>query len=1031
LSLRSSSTFRSLRPLAAARRPFAGLFAGAVIVCLLETAYAADPDRALSQYLRDRWGAEQGLPAGMVSAIAQTPDGYLWIGTEKGLVRFDGLSFRLVQPSSTAGFSITHVLGLTVDTQGTLWIRQQGPSLQRYRDGKFDDALAGLPPEAGITAMSRGKNGRVVVSALVQGILRNDGAGWQTLIERSLVSRSPVIALTDAPDGTVWMGTRDTGVFYLREGRVVPVAKGLPDSKINCLLAIGKDDVLIGTDNGVVRWNGVEATASGVPAPLAHVQALAMLEDRDANVWIGTSTGLLRLNAKGVTSLDEGDRRSSSGAVSTLFEDREGNIWMGTTRGLERLRDGVFMTYSAAEGLPSESSGPVFVDAANRTWFAPAEGGLYWLKGTHIERVTQAGLAGDVIYSIDGDPAGGKGDIWIGRQRGGLTRLRDLGGSFAAETYTEANGLAQNSVYAVHENRDGTLWAGTLSGGVSRFKDGRFTTYTTANGLASNTVTSIVEGSDSTMWFGTPAGVSELSNGKWRAYMTLDGLPSDDVNCLFEDAGGLLWIGTADGLGVLGAEHADRVERPAGAAAWPREPILGLAQDSGGSLWIATANRVLRATREQLLRGAGGAGDAGDTVRWFGLADGLRGLEGVKRHRSVVADSLGRIWFSMNRGLSVADAARAARSSVPALVQIQSVSADGRPLDLHGDAHGGVRIPAGRQRVTFNYAGLSLSVPERVRFRYRLDGFDREWSEPITAREAVYTNLGPGPYRFRVRASNSDGLWSESEAALGFDMDPAFWQTWWFRLSCVLAGISAIWALAQFRLHRFARQLNVRFEERLAERTRIAQELHDTLLQGFLSASMQLDVAVDRLPADSPAKPPLTRVLQLMAQVIEEGRNAVRGLRSSTGGAAGADDLEQALSRVPQELALQEQPAGFRVIVEGRARPLHPVIRDEVYRIGREALVNAFRHAGASSIEVELDYAASSLRMLVRDNGCGIDPQVLRAGRDGHWGLSGMRERAERIGARFKVFSRAAAGTEVELSVPGHTAFQTISERRK
>jgi signal transduction histidine kinase len=230
------------------------------------------------------------------------------------------------------------------------------------------------------------------------------------------------------------------------------------------------------------------------------------------------------------------------------------------------------------------------------------------------------------------------------------------------------------------------------------------------------------------------------------------------------------------------------------------------------------------------------------------------------------------------------------------------------------------------------------------------------------------------------------------------------------------------------RLRQLTKRLNLRFEERLGERTRIAQELHDTLLQGFLSASMQVHVAADGLPEDSHVKPILSRALQLMGQVIEEGRNAVRGLRSSQSGSL---DLEQAFSRVPQELVLQEQAGEqltFRVIVEGEQRPLHPLLRDEVYRIGREALINAFRHAQAKKIEIELKYSARQLRVLVRDDGCGIDPQILRFGSDGHWGLSGMRERADRIGARLHVFSSASAGTEVELDIPGHIAFQGQSD---
>jgi len=362
-------------------------------------------------------------------------------------------------------------------------------------------------------------------------------------------------------------------------------------------------------------------------------------------------------------------------------------------------------------------------------------------------------------------------------------------------------------------------------------------------------------------------------------------------------------------------------------------------------------------------------------------------------------------------------------TSAPALVRVEGVSADGRPIEPEQ----GVHISSPHQRITLGYTGLSLSVPARVRFKFRLDGFDQGWSEPTATREAVYTNLDSGSYRFRVIASNGDGLWNSSESALEFRIEPVFWQTWWFRVLTLLGLAIVALALVRLRLLALTKRLNFRFEERLAERTRIAQELHDTLLQGFLSASMQLHVADDQLPADSKAKPLVGRVLELMNKVIEEGRNAVRGLRLSSGG---SEDLEQAFSGIREELAVARGSA-FRVLIEGETRMLHPVIREEVYRIGREALVNAFRHSHASNIELELEYASSYLRLLVRDNGSGIDPQVVRKGREGHWGLSGMRERAERIGARFRVLSGASIGTEIELSVPGHIAFQFPASARQ
>lgn len=980
-----------------------------VVASFTNTAWAEEPDKAMSQYVRDWWGTERGFPGGPVYAITQTTDGYLWIGTEKGLVRFDGLNFRLFNQTNTPSFPSGPVLGLVGDREGSLWIRMRNPSMLRYRGGKFENVMADLEQaEAGITAMCRGQNGEVYFSALVNGTLRYSEGRFTRIASTEGRPNFLVLSMAETPLGDLWLGTRDSGLFNIKEGRIIQVTNGLPDLKINSLLAVGDQGLWAGTDNGVVRWNGTEFTTAGVSPSLKNIQALAMTQDRLSNIWVSTSTGLLRIDTRGITSFEESTQRTGTPSTA-LFEDREGNLWTANTQGIERLRVSAFVTYSTAQGMPSESNGPVYVDSGGRAWFAPLDGGLYSINAGRIERVAAAAINKDVVYSITGR----KGELWIGRQRGGLTHLDYKGRLPRAETFTEADGLAQNSVYVVHQSRDGTVWAGTLSAGVSRFSNGRFTTLTAADGLASNMINSILESSDGTMWFATPTGLSALSNNRWQTYKQSEGLPSENIHCLLEDSSGRLWIGTSNGLAFI---NEGRAYAPPAMPAQFSEAILGMEEDKNGSLWIATSSRVLRVNRDRLI--GGGLTDA--EVREYGSADGLQGIEGVKRHRSVVTDSLGQVWFSLNRGLSVVDPARLVNSSTPAIIHVESVSADGTSIDLRGP----VRILSANQRITFNYAGLSLSIPERVKYRYLLEGFDPGWSEAVSTREVAYTNLAPGPYTFRVIASNSDGVWNSDEAIISFEIEPMFWQTLWFRFLIGIALIVILLAFYQLRLRQLTKQLNVRFEERLAERTRIAQELHDTLLQGFLSASMQLHVAVDNLPDDSPAKPRLNRVLQLMRQVTEEGRNAVRGLRSSSKNST--LDLEQAFSRIKQELGIQG-PTDFRVIVEGHPRPLRPIIRDEVYRIGREALVNAFRHSRAKSIEIEVEYLSNNLRILVRDDGCGIDPQVLRSGRDGHWGLSGMRERADRIGARLKVRSRLATGTEVELSVPGPVAFSIQS----
>jgi signal transduction histidine kinase/ligand-binding sensor domain-containing protein len=854
--------------------------------------------------------------------------------------------------------------------------------------------------------MQRGRNDAMLLATVGEGAVSyRSGATARVIAPRNVLTASFIISLAEMRNGEIWFGTRDAGLLRVEGSRVSRITQGLPNPKINCLLAGEDGDLWIGTDRGVTRWKAGEITGTGALEGLSTVPAMAMIRDRDSNLWIAAGpSGLLRVNSRGVTILDDRDRLFARN-VTAVFEDRDRNLWVGTTTGIERLRDGVFTTYSTVHGLPAGGVGAIHIDTAQRMWIAPTRGGLYLLRDGTIERISAAGLNDDVVYSITGAGA----EVWIGRQRGGLTRLRAaVGGSFTADSFTQADGLAQNSVYAVHQTRDGALWAGTLSNGASRFHKGVFTTFGTSHGLASNTVASILESADGTLWFGTPNGISTLSHGAWRRYATGEGLPSNDINILFEDSIGTVWAGTAGGPAIFRAAAFDS---PANLPAGLRGSILGFAEDKTGALWIETADRMFRVRRN----GPDGKASAEYDAREYGIADGLMTLEGVKRHRSLVADARGRIWLARTGGLAMTDPVRGDSSAMPALSHVESVSADGTAIDLLGSR----RVPAGRRRITISYAGLSLAVPERVMFQYRLEGFDRDWSRPVTDREAVYTNLNPGPYVFRVKASNGEGMWTATEASVRFDVEPRAWQTAWFRISAVLICAFGAWGLFRLRVFNVSRKLNRRFEAQLAERTRIAQELHDTLLQGFISASMQLHVAADRLPADSLVKPSISRVLELMGRVIEEGRVAVRGLRSSRGA---PHDLEEAFAGIREELA-EVGHIEYRLTIEGEVRALHPMVRDEVYRIGREALVNAFRHAGARSVELELDYAPNRLRVHVRDDGRGIDPHVASSGTDGHWGIAGMRERAEKIGARFTIRSREGAGTEIELTVPGTVAF--------
>jgi ligand-binding sensor domain-containing protein/signal transduction histidine kinase len=991
----------------------------------------------VSQYIHDSWGIERGWPGGSITGIVQTSDGYLWIGTDKGLVRFDGLNFHQFERAHPDPILIGPVRTLLVDASDNLWILLQNTQLFRYHNGNFE--LIRGEVENGTTAVARGKSGAVLLSSLPLGTLTYSDNRFRTLSSATLPAdaarvtngeapdrRSPpfswnygmmpdrqpaltslVMAMAQTDDGKIWLGTERRGLFYLQEGRVLRALNGRVDTKINCLLPLQNSELWIGTAKGVLRWNGTELTLAGVPSSLRNLDVLSILRDRDSNIWFGTSHGLFRYNATGVSLLSTPE---TTGPVTALFEDREGNIWTGSARGLERLRDSAFVTYSLPN-LKSQIMGPLHVDSGGRTWIAPIEGGLRWLKERKSGVVTAGGIANDVVYSIAG---AGKDDVWVGRQQGGLTHLRYSGSSFTAKTYTQADGLAQNSVYALYRSRDGSVWSGTLSSGASELKNGHFTNYTTTDGLAANTISSIAEGPDGTMWFGTPKGVSARSQKGWRTYTGNDGLPSEDVNCLLQDSTRILWIGTAEGLAYF---SDGRVYVPRRVPGSLQAPIFGIEEDKNGWLWIATSDHVLRVPRDKLLSSDVKAVD----VREYDQADGLESTEGVKRSRSVVSDSAGRIWFSLSSGLSVVNPSHINDNSVPALPHIDAITADGNTANLAAF----VQIPPSPRRITFEYTGLSLVMPGRIRFRYFLEGFDSSWSQPVAAREAVYTNLGPGSYRFRLVASNNEGLWNGPETAIALNVAPAYYQTYWFRLLVLTAIVGLLFVLYRLRLRQLRNQYNISLEARVSERTRIARDLHDTLLQSFQGVLLKFHaltyVILDR-PAE--ARKGLESAIEQAREAIAEGRDAVQGLRSST---VEGNDLTLALSTLGDKLAAEpteENSADFHLLVEGEPRNLAPLVGDEIYTIAVEALRNAFRHAHAARIEVEVHFDAQQLRLRVRDNGKGIDPQVLETGgSEGHYGLTGMQERAKAIGGKITVWSELGSGTEAELSIRADVAY--------
>ena len=953
--------------------------------------------KGFPQYIREDWDVSRGYPGGRIYGITQSKDGYLWIGTDRGLIRFDGWEFRAFTHVGPLRTPIDSVYALAGDWQGNLLVSTE--SLQRLR--LRNEALEELPrmpgqPEDPLSAIYQERNQSILIATVRRGMVVYDGSIFAPLNG----TRSDVTAAVEARDGTVWMGTATEGLSAYPDRGIISWSKHLHHAKVNALLPFGEHGLWVGTDKGLLQWDGKDAPGRFFGP--ARVQA--MIEDRQGNLWVGSTQGLFRIGSG--TASHEAVPYASD-VVTSLFEDREGDVWVGTATGITRLRQRVLSTYALDSGA-IETGGALFADKQGTLWCARPGRGLVRIAGDQTGNFLPAGD----YTSLAGDGQ----TLWLGQKDGALLRVK----LSTSPTHMSAKKELQlpQPIIALFKSREGALWAGMQNEGVAEITDGHTTLHSKAGGLLLNTVTAIEQSRDGVMWVATASGVASLSHGHWKSLTAHDGLPPGRINCILVDGFGTVWVGANQGLAVI---EKGNVRIPAWRSPLLHEPVLGIAVDGDDFLWILTTNHVLRAKREELLNG-----DVDSIfVRQFGAEDGLPGVPPSRTSRSIVSDTGGRIWISMGNTLVMADPFRLRQPSAPTIVQFQNVSADERSIPL-GDT---VEIPAGHLRTVIRFTGLNLAAPDRVRFRYKLSDFDREWSEASSVREATYTNLSPGSYSFEVKASSIDGLWNGPTAAIALSLEPAVWQTVWFRSSAVLAILTLGFTAYHLRLRAMKRQWNLRFQERLDERTRIARDLHDTLLQSFQGLILRFQAVRDMLPeAPESAGEALDVVIDRAAEAITEGRDAVQALR----GEEEYDELGESLARIDHEFRCEGpgsphmgRETSYRVLVEGTPRALHPVVRDDLYRIAREAVRNAFRHAKAKQIEVDIRYDDTAFRLRVRDDGSGIDPQVLHCGRlKGHYGLPGMRERATSIGGQFEIWSDVRRGTEIQITIPAMIAFK-------
>ena len=963
---------------------------------------ALNKDRTLAQYVHSSWGAAKGYGSGTVYAIAQSRDGYLWLGTEHGLVRFNGSEFTPIELPVADHRPAGAVRGLVEDTDGNLWIRLNGPRLMRYRDGTFEDSASRFElHEAFFTAMSRSDAGSMLLWGPQNSVLSFRANQFQRIRSGGRIP-GIVISLIEPSPGVLWLGSRDAGLYKIENGVLTKVLPDVPLRSVNALAASEHGGVWIGSETGLHLWERGALVPLKLPDQLRKAQVFTLVRDRHHNLWVGTDVGLYRIDPEreAVTGVL---RDANDPEVTSIYEDADGSIWFAGSHGLERLRDGMFTSFSSPAAPLKQFGGPLFVDDSGRAWFGPASGGLFCLENGAFHRIPIPGNNNDVIYSIHGT----KDELWLGRQAGGLTELVRNDNHWLPHVYMKADGLAQNSVYTVTRARDGTVWAGTVSGGLSVLRHGQFTNYTASNGLPSNAIFSSMEGSDGTMWFASPSGLISFDGQHWTTSTPAEAELPSYVRTVFESAKHTLWLGTSRGIARF--DHG-QIVKLRGLPQVLCEEVLSIGQDSLGFLWLFTSEHVLQVDETKLLEGTIKESD----VLIYGSDDGLMETKGVRRDRSLFADSSGRIWVSLLHSLAVADVTEADGYRREVGVRIEPISPEsGSPLS--GDD---LDLSPNTRSLAFRYAGTNMASSYRTQFRYRLDALDQSWTDDALSRQVVYTHLTPGTYTFRIMASNALGVWNGPENAIRFTIRPALWQTWYFKTLAAFVVAAIGIALYRIRLAQIRTRLRRRFEDRLAERTRIAQELHDTLLQGVLSVSMQLDVAQDHLSDSSPAKPLLLRSLELVRQVTEEGREALRGLRTIDASVS----LETALKRASREIRQGESHEN-PVHVQGTSRTLKPVVFDEAYRIGREAYLNAVTHSAAASIEILIEYGIRSFRLRVRDDGCGIDPPTLKHGRDGHWGLAGMRERAAAISSALTIHTRTPGGTDVELRVPAAIAY--------
>jgi signal transduction histidine kinase/ligand-binding sensor domain-containing protein len=971
------------------------------VVCILlwlqaSAAIAAPPQ--MVEYHRSSWTQRDGAPPD-IWALAQDRSGTLWLGTGVGLYRFDGIRFEHCNPPQGQGFASSNITALLSDSRGRLWIGFYPGGISVLDAGK----LRHYPPSpqlpTGLVMRIAEDHAGQIWAASFTGLYRFDGHAWQRIgAEMGYTSELADDVMVDA-QGALWVAAGKT-LVKLPPGGKRFVQTGIATGLHASLLETPGGALWVSDGTYGARSLSLQAPGKTQVPCFGHFASMRL--DRNGALW-GTDRrngGVVRVSAldgfaRGhvlreadvAATIHKRDGLASDRAIPVLA-DREGNIWVGTNMGLHRFRpssvqvlqderlsqnDVYGMAFSASDGL---------LVSSERRLYRVGDDGLALLAETAGRRIYAIHAAGAMTYLAAWDS--------VYRYSAGGLRTLDMPGT---GTLGPVAGDGGSGLLVMRKDQ-----------GLLHYDAGGWS-HVGAGVIPADGATALLRDADGSLWIGyNGSRIVHWRDGELRSFGPGDGLDIGTVSALARVGEGVL-AGGESGAVLL---HGGIVQPLRGSDRNRLNGITGIHMAAGGDVWLNGISGVLHVPAEVMAKALHSGYMDG---RLYDTADGMLGIAQQSALMSTIAaDGEGRLWFATNQGLAMIDPAEPYYNPVMPTVSIQGLVAGAVE---HAPGSGWEFAP-GTRDIQIRYAASSLAYPERVRFRYRLDGFDEAWRDAGNRRVAYYTNLGPGEYLFRVQAANESGVWSAENATLAFSIAPRFTQTWWFVALCAIAVAALVYAAYLLRLRRLSQRMRMRFEERHRERERIARELHDTLLQSFQGLLLRFQAVASRLPGEDPVRVALEQALDRGEEAIDEGRERVSSLRLAE--ASAQEPLPEAFARIGRDLA-QLHPVAFGVIVEGRLPALDALVRDEIYWIGREALCNAFRHADAGRIEVEISSAGGKLVLRFRDDGCGMGVEVQGA-RAGHWGLSGMRERAANIGAELRIWSGPTNGTEVELVIP-------------